>query len=116
VTAGAGEDRGEARDGGFRRRKRQDHALALIEELEEAFDNLPRVRRLLLELGRFYDPVLGGAIVTIPQQQAVMRALESGQIEEARRIVRERYDLYIRDRAHLGRGDQAGPSRDWELP
>jgi hypothetical protein len=92
-----------SRDRGFRERKREDHALVLIEQLREHLDDLPRVRRILLELGRFYDPVLGGAIMTLAHQQAVVGALERGDRAEAERLIRDRYDLYIRDRAHLGR-------------
>jgi hypothetical protein len=95
------------RDRGFRERKREDHALLLIEELLERLDDMARVRRILLELGRFYDPVLGGAIMALADQQAVVGALERGDRAEAERLIQARYDLYIKDRAHLGR--QADP-------
>jgi hypothetical protein len=93
----------EDRSKGFRERKREDHALLLIRKLEESLDDLPRVRRILLELGRFYDPVLGGAIMEVGDQRAIVAALEAGRPEEARQLIRARYDLYIKDRAHLGR-------------
>ncbi|HKZ06508.1 MAG TPA: hypothetical protein VJU81_13640 [Methylomirabilota bacterium] len=96
---------GEERNPGFKRRKREDHALTLIRELEESLDDIPRVRRLLIELGRYYDPVLGGGIMDVPQQKAVMEALAAGRPEEARAVLRARYEAYIRDRAHLGRED-----------
>lgn len=94
---------GEGRDPGFKRRKREDHALVLIRELEENLHDVARVRRLLIELGRYYDPVLGGGIMDVPQQKAVMEALAAGRLEDARAVVRARYEAYIRDRAHLGR-------------
>lgn len=90
---------------GFRRRKRQDHALALIQELEESLGDLPRVRRLLVELGRYYDPVLGGGIMDLPSQRAIVEALEAGRPDDARAVVRARYEAYMRDRAHLGKTD-----------
>lgn len=90
---------------GFRRRKRQDHALVLIQELEESLADLPRVRRLLVELGRFYDPVLGGGIMDLPSQRAIVEALEAGRPDDARAVVRARYEAYMRDRAHLGKTD-----------
>jgi hypothetical protein len=96
---------GGARDPGFKRRKREDHALTLIHELEESLHDIPRVRRLLIELSRYYDPVLGGGIMDVPQQKAVMEALAAGRPEDARAVVRARYEAYIRDRAHLGRED-----------
>jgi hypothetical protein len=96
----------EERDPGFKRRKREDHALALIRELEQNLHDLSRVKRLLLELGRYYDPVLGGGIMDPPNQRAVVSALEAGRADEARALVRARYEAYLRDRAHLGRGEE----------
>jgi len=90
-------------DKGFRRRKREDHALTLIREVEENLGDIPRVKRLLLELGRYYDPVLGGGIIDPPLQKAIVAALESGRLAEARLLVKTRYDAYLKDRAHLGR-------------
>ena len=66
-------------DKGFRRRKREDHALTLIRELEENLDDIPRVKRLLLELGRYYDPVLGGGIVDPPLQKAIVARAGGGR-------------------------------------
>ena len=91
---------------GFRERKREDHALVLIRDLLGSLDDLARVRGLLRELGRYYDPVLGGAIVEVRHQRAIVEALEAGRAEEARRLIQRRYELYIRDRAHLGRGEE----------
>jgi DNA-binding GntR family transcriptional regulator len=95
----------ESRRGkGFRARKREDHALVLIRDLLESLDDVVRVRALLRELGRYYDPVLGGAILEVSHQRAIVEALESGRAEEARDLIQRRYELYVRDRAHLGRG------------
>jgi hypothetical protein len=92
---------------GFRARKREDHALTLIEQLRESLSDLSRVRRILLELGRFYDPILGGAIVDLDQQRQIVTALEAGRTQEAEAIIDARYELYLKDRVHLGRGDEA---------
>jgi hypothetical protein len=100
------EDPGEPpRDKGFTARKREDHALVLIRELLASLDDLPRVRRLLRELGRYYDPVLGGAIVEVRHQRQIVEALEGGRRQEALALVESRYQLYIEGRAHLGRGE-----------
>src|SRR5262245_39331650 len=96
-------DADRPREAGFRGRKREDHALLLIEQLEESLSDLSKMKRILLELGRFYDPVLGGAIMGIGEQRLIVEAVERGRLEEARALIRERYDLYIKDRAHLGR-------------
>jgi hypothetical protein len=103
-----GEDAdGPGRGKGFKARKRDDHALVLIRDLLASLTNLPQARRLLLELGRYYDPVLGGAIVEVRHQREIMEALEAGRVGEAEALIQARYDLYIKDRAHLGRGEGA---------
>jgi DNA-binding GntR family transcriptional regulator len=96
---------GESRGKGFRARKREDHALVLIRDLVGSLGDLPRVRDLMRELSRYYDPVLGGAILEVRHQRAIVEALEAGRVEDARALIQDRYELYIRDRAHLGRGE-----------
>jgi hypothetical protein len=102
VAEAAGEP---ARDKGFKARKREDHALVLIEELKGSLDDVAKARKILRELGRYYDPVLGGAIMEIAHQRAIAEALEAGRVAEALAMIEERYRLYIKDRAHLGRGE-----------
>lgn len=99
-----GEDRGRGK--GFKARKREDHALVLIRDLLANLGNPSQARRLLLELGRYYDPVLGGAIMEVRHQREIMEALEAGRVGEAEALVQARYALYIKDRAHLGRGEE----------
>lgn len=94
------------RDRGFKARKREDHALVLIERLKENLADLAEVRRILRELGRYYDPVLGGAIMEVRHQRAIVEALEAGRQAEALTLVEQRYELYLKDRAHLGRGGE----------
>ena len=96
-------DRGRGK--GFKARKREDHALVLIQDLLANLENPSEARRLLLELGRYYDPVLGGAIMEVRHQREIMEALEAGRVGEAEALVQTRYALYIKDRAHLGRGE-----------
>ena len=91
---------------GFRARKREDHALTLIEELRGSLSDLSRVKRILLELGRFYDPILGGAIMDLAHQRQIVAALEAGRRDDAAGLIEARYALYIRDRVHLGPRDE----------
>jgi len=78
----------------------------LIEELRTHLSDLSRVRRILLELGRFYDPILGGPIMGVAEQRAIVEALGRGQPDQARAVIDARYQLYIKDRAHLGRDSE----------
>jgi hypothetical protein len=101
------EDGEERRRGkGFKARKREDHALVLIRDLLASLENPAQARRLLLELSRYYDPILGGAIVEVRHQREIMEAIEAGRLGEAEALVQARYALYIKDRAHLGRGEE----------
>jgi hypothetical protein len=103
------ETRGEpARDRGFKARKREDHALQLIERLKESLDDVMEARKILRELGRYYDPVLGGAIMEVAHQRAIVEALEAGRRAEALALIEQRYELYLKDRAHLGRDGSRG--------
>ena len=88
------------RDRGFKARKREDHALALIDQLKENLADLAEVRRILRELGRFYDPVLGGAIMEVGHQRAIVEALEAGRQAEALTLIQQCYELCLKDRAH----------------
>ena len=103
------ETRGEpARDRGFKARKREDHALQLIERLKESLDDVIEARKILRELGRYYDPVLGGAIMEVAHQRTIVEALEAGRRAEALALIEQRYELYLKDRAHLGREGSRG--------
>ena len=101
-----GEDgEGRGRGKGFKARKREDHALVLIRDLLASLEDPAKARRLLLELSRYYDPILGGAIVEVRHQREIMEAIEAGRPADALALVQARYALYIKDRAHLGRGE-----------
>lgn len=100
------------RDRGFKARKREDHALVLIDRLKGNLADLAEVRRILRDLGRYYDPVLGGAIMEVGHQRAIVEALEAGRQAEALAVVEQRYELYLRDRAHLGHGGGHGGGHD----
>lgn len=101
MSGSAPDERGR----GFKARKREDHALVLIRELLASLDDLPRARQLMRELGRYYDPVLGGAIIEVRHQREIVEAVEAGRVADAEALIRARYDLYVKDRAHLGRGE-----------
>jgi hypothetical protein len=41
----------------------------------------------------------------LSHRRAIVEAAEAGKVADALALVEERYRLYIKDRAHLGRGD-----------
>jgi hypothetical protein len=44
--------------------------------------------------------------VEVRHQREIMEAVEAGRLGEAEALVQARYALYIKDRAHLGRGEE----------
>ena len=100
------EDRRHRR--GLKFRKRDDYAVELIREAEAHFDDVARVDRILLQLGRFYNPYVNAPIVDLATRQKIVQLLEASRGEEARRLLDERLSLYARfdDAEH---GGQAPP-------
>jgi hypothetical protein len=81
---------------GLRFRKREDHAVELFREAREHLDDVARVDRILLQLGRFYNPFANDAIVDPITRRRILESLEASRPEEARRLLDERLALYAR--------------------
>ena len=81
---------------GFRDKgdKREDYAVDLFRAALAALDDVPRVDRILVELGRLYNPLVDGPIVDPPTRGAVLEALEAADPEAARRLLERRLHLY----------------------
>jgi len=79
---------------GLKFRRREDYAVELFKEAEADLGNVQRVDRILLELGRFYNPYLDAPIVDLATRRAVMEALTRGDQATARQLLRERLDRY----------------------
>lgn len=86
------EDRRNRR--GLKFRKRDDHAIELFREAQAHLDEPARVDRVLLELGRFYNPLLNGPIVDLATRRRIVELLQASRGEEARRLLDERLSLY----------------------
>lgn len=83
----------------FRRgklRKRDDPAVDLLREALANVQDTARVKRILLELGRLYNPVTNGPIVELATGRRVIELLEAGREEDARQILDEQLRLYTR--------------------
>lgn len=81
---------------GLKFRRRDDYAVELFKEAQEHLDDADRVDRILLQLGRFYNPYLDQAIVDLATRRRVLEALRAGEVEAARTLLDERLRLYAR--------------------
>ena len=82
----------------FRRgklRKRDDEAIDLFREALAYLGDVPRVKRILLELGRFYNPVSNGPTVDPAARRQVVELLEAGRPEEAGRVLDDCLRRYV---------------------
>jgi hypothetical protein len=102
----------------FRRgklRKRDDYsvdlfrqALAVLAE-PDAHAIRERLRPLLTELSRFYDPVSNGPVLDPATRRQVLDLVEAGSGDRARQVLEERLRSYTRlDRPAGGPGGPAG--------
>jgi hypothetical protein len=89
-----------SREQGYRRglkfRRRDDYAVELFREALDHLDDRDRVSRILLSLGRFYNPYVDQSIVDPATRRRVLEALEAGEADAARQLLDERLKLYAR--------------------
>ena len=90
------EDAEERHRRGLKFRKREDHAIELFREAQAHLSDIARVNRILLELGRFYNPMIDAPIVDLATRRRIVELLESRQTDEAHRLLEERLTLYAR--------------------
>ena len=90
------EDAEERHRRGLKFRKREDHAIELFREAQAHLTDIARVNRILLELGRFYNPVIDAPIVDLATRRRIVELLEARRTEEAQRLLEERLALYAR--------------------
>src|SRR5947199_9239845 len=72
---------------GLRSRRRDDHALDLFRRIETSLADIRAVDRMLLELGRCYNPLTNGPIVDLATRRAIVESLEAGRRDEARALL-----------------------------
>jgi hypothetical protein len=78
----------------FRRgklRPRENDEVRMMRDALANLDDLPRVKGILLELGRFYNPVTNGSVVASDVRRRVVSLLEAGDAEGARAVL----DAYL---------------------
>jgi len=77
-------------------RQRDDYAIELLKEACEHIDDAARVDRILISLGRFYNPYVDAPIVDPGSRRRVLEALDRGDVAEARAVLDSRLRLYAR--------------------
>lgn len=92
-TEGEAPDEGRHRRG-LKFRRRDDYAVELFREAQANLEDLRRIDRILLELGRFYNPYINAPIVDLATRRRVLELLERSQLDEARQLLDERLTLY----------------------
>jgi hypothetical protein len=89
---------------GLRSRRRDDFALNLFREVETSLADPRKVDRLLLELGRCYNPLTNAPIVDLPTRRRIVELLRAGDQDQAGRLLNERLALYARWGSQPGEG------------
>jgi len=92
---------GASEDLVFRRgklRKRDDPAVDLFRDALASLADIPHVKRILLELGRLYNPVTNGPILDLARRRRIVELLEGGATDE----VRDLLDRYAGDYTRSG--------------
>jgi len=89
---------------GLRFRKRDDYAIELFKEAQAHLGDVARVDRILLELGKFYNPLVDGPIVDLATRRRIIELLQAARSDDARQILDERLALYAR----MGGSDREG--------
>jgi hypothetical protein len=74
--------------------KRDDYALDLFREALAYLHDIPRVNRILRELGKLYNPVTNAPIVNLDTRRRVVTLLEAGDTEQAGTVLDECCRLY----------------------
>jgi hypothetical protein len=81
---------------GLRFRRRDDYAVELFKEAEDHLADIPRVDRILLQLGRFYNPYSDTPIVDLATRRRIVESLQQGDEATARRLLDECLTRYVR--------------------
>jgi hypothetical protein len=83
----------------FRRgklRKREDDEVRMMREAVADLTDVPKVKRILLELGRFYNPVTNAQVLGPDIRNGVLTLLEAGDLDGARAILEAHLEAYLK--------------------
>ena len=68
----------------------------MMREALANLDDAPRVKRLLLELSRFYNPVADGPVIDPDTRHAVIACLEAADLAGARALLEAHLAAYLK--------------------
>ena len=83
----------------FRRgklRKREDDEVRMMREALANIDDVPGVKRILLELSRFYNPVTDGPVVSLDTRRRVITCLDASDFPGAQAILEAHLAEYLK--------------------
>src|SRR5688500_14567730 len=83
----------------FRRgkpRQREDDEVRPVREALADLGDTPRVKRILLELSRFYNPVTHGPVVGPDTRRTVIACLEAADLAGARTVLEDHLADYLK--------------------
>lgn len=92
----------------WRKMKRQDTGIELFRRAETYLGNLERLKPILFELSRLYNPLIDGPLIDRASYARILESVEAGRPDDARRILEARLALYA-----PGDAGTADPGR-WE--
>jgi DNA-binding GntR family transcriptional regulator len=81
----------------------------LLEQIKNHLDNPLEANRLLRELGKFYDPVTGAAVMEGAERKRLVDLLERGEREEVCAAIDRHIEDYLAQLPEGGRANRADP-------
>jgi hypothetical protein len=78
----------------WRKMKRQDTGIELFRQAMAAMDDPDRLRPILFELSRLYNPLIDAPLVDRVTYTQILTAVEAGLVDQARRLLDQRLALY----------------------
>ena len=95
----------------MQRRMKRDQVVVvrLLERIKENLDDPLEANRLLRELGKFYDPVAGAAIVDGEARRGLLERIERGERDEVAEIIDRYIENYVAQLPERGRANRSDP-------
>ena len=95
----------------MQRRMKRDQVVVvrLLEQIKNHLDTPLEANRLLRELGKFYDPVRGAAVMEGAERKRLVNLLERGERGEVCAAIDRHIEVYLAQLPEGGRANRADP-------